>query len=143
VREQLRRHVHTAAATAGSRDEFEARLAERHVLVHYRFSTQVPDQVTGVSFSLGTDRIRYSGGRLAPDLSWPKLRARWENAGSGQDPVAAPWQEAERIVRQAADSISRGEPGTEAAAWAAGDVLRSLAWAVRDEDGPWRGQLTT
>ena len=48
-----------------------------------RFSVKNPSQVTGYSVALpgGTTKdggpVWYGGGKLAPDLSWPKLRRRW------------------------------------------------------------------
>jgi hypothetical protein len=168
-RQRLARAVH--AATAGAHDlaSFEAALAEVGVQVWRRESTTQPAQVTGLSFSLrghttrDGDPIRYGGGKLAPDLTWPKLRARW--AGAGEAPadrstattpnarpgtrpavspaVAAAWQDAEQIVREAAERISttgmQDPDGTADAVWAAADVLRSLADAV---DGDARGPLT-
>ena len=79
----LRRQVTTAAASAGSEQEFFARLDQAGVLVRKRFSTRNPGQVTGYSVALPGDTAKdggpvwYGGGKLAADLSWPKLRQRW------------------------------------------------------------------
>ena len=79
----LRRQVTTAAASANSEDEFFARLDQAGVLVRKRFSVKNPGQVTGYSVALPGDTTKdggpvwYGGGKLAPDLSWPKLRQRW------------------------------------------------------------------
>ena len=79
----LRRQVTTAAASAGSEEEFFARLDQAGLLVRKRFSTRTPGQVTGYSVALPGDTTKnggpvwYGGGKLAPDLSWPKLRQRW------------------------------------------------------------------
>ena len=78
----LRRQVTTAAASAGSEQEFFARLDQAGVLVRKRFSTRNPGQVTGYSVALPGDTAKdggpvwYGGGKLAPDLSWPRLRHR-------------------------------------------------------------------
>ena len=79
----LRRQVATAAAAANSEDEFFARLGQAGVLVRKRFSIKNPGQVTGYSVALPGDTAKdggpvwYGGGKLAADLTWPKLRQRW------------------------------------------------------------------
>ncbi|SEG94069.1 hypothetical protein SAMN04489712_1432 [Thermomonospora echinospora] len=79
----LRRHVQTAAAAACNEADFFARLAEDGVLVRVRFSRRDPDQRTGYAVALPGDVNRsgqpiwYGGGKLAPDLTLPKLRPRW------------------------------------------------------------------
>jgi hypothetical protein len=74
-REQLRRHVRTAAAGARSLDEFFHRLEQAGILVRKRYSEQNPDQLTGYAVAL-PDRsptprepIWFGGGKLAPDLA--------------------------------------------------------------------------
>src|ERR1700733_5444569 len=72
-----------AAAAANSEDEFFARLGQAGVLVRKRFSIKNPGQVTGYSVALPGDTAKtggpvwYGGGKLAADLTWPKLRQRW------------------------------------------------------------------
>ena len=79
----LRRQVTTAAASANSEQEFFARLDQAGVLVRKRFSVNNPGQVTGYAVALPGDTTKdggpiwYGGGKLAADLSWPKLRQRW------------------------------------------------------------------
>ena len=57
------------------------------MLVRLRHSTHTPGQVTGYAVGLdgdvtaGGDQIWYGGGKLAPDLSLPKLRRRWPEPG--------------------------------------------------------------
>src|ERR1035441_7905428 len=83
TRTTLRRHVATAAASAGSTEEFFARLNKAGVLVRLRYSVTDPGQVTGYAVALPDDTTRdgqpvwYGGGKLAADLSWPKLQQRW------------------------------------------------------------------
>jgi relaxase-like protein len=102
-RARLRREVCTAAAGACSEREFFARLAQAGVLVRQRRSTTRPGQVTGYAVGLPEHQARngkviwYGGGKLAADLTLPKLRARW--AGSAErDQVAEPGVP-ERAVR--------------------------------------------
>jgi hypothetical protein len=79
----LRRQVTTAAASANSEQEFFAHLGEAGVLVRKRFSITNPGQVTGYSVALPGDTAKdggpiwYGGGKLAADLTWPKLGQRW------------------------------------------------------------------
>jgi hypothetical protein len=79
----LRRAVSAAAGGAGTEQEFFARLGEAGILVRMRYSTANPDQVTGYAVGLPhhTSKdggvIWYGGGKLAADLTLPKLRARW------------------------------------------------------------------
>jgi hypothetical protein len=82
---QLRREVCTAAAGARTEQEFFARLAEAGVQVRYRHSKTDPSQITGYAVGLPQHTsadgqpIWYSGGKLAADLTLPKLRSRWCN----------------------------------------------------------------
>jgi hypothetical protein len=79
----LRRQVAAAAASANSEQEFFACLDRAGVLVRKRFSVKNPGQVTGYSVALPGDTAKdggpvwYGGGKLAADLTWPKLRHRW------------------------------------------------------------------
>ena len=89
-RVSLRREVCAAAAGAGSEREFFARLEQAGVLVRKRHSTINPGEVTGYAVGLADHTTKdggivwYGGGKLAPDLTLPKLRARWTGpAGEG------------------------------------------------------------
>ncbi|MDX6738696.1 relaxase/mobilization nuclease domain-containing protein [Actinocorallia sp. A-T 12471] len=84
-RQTLRRAVTTAASGAAGPDEFFAMLADAGVLVRTRRSTRIQSEVTGYKVGLPGDitkdgqQIWFSGGRLAPELSIPKLCQRWAN----------------------------------------------------------------
>ncbi len=89
-RVSLRRKVCAAAAGAGSEREFFAQLEQAGVLVRKRLSTINPGEVTGYAVGLADHVTRdggivwYGGGKLAPDLTLPKLRPRWVGpAGEG------------------------------------------------------------
>jgi hypothetical protein len=88
-RATLRREVSTAAAGSGTEQEFFARLHRAEVLVRKRYSTTRPGEVTGYAVGLpghsasGGGVVWYGGGKLAADLTLPKLRARW--AGTTED----------------------------------------------------------
>ena len=135
ARVTLRREVCTAAAGAGSEQEFFARLRQAGVLVRERRSTIRPDQVTGYAVGLPGHTTReggvvwYGGGKLAPDLTLPKLRTRW--AGSAEHgpftgagvPAAAVRGALRTTITQAAEQSS-GEAGFFARLREAGVVVR-------------------
>jgi hypothetical protein len=83
----LRREVSTAAAGARTEQEFFARLAAAGVVVRQRHSVTDPAVVTGYAVGLpghaakngGT--VWYGGGKLAADLTLPRLRQRWAAPG--------------------------------------------------------------
>ncbi len=91
-RTSLRRHVITCAAGARNEDEFFSRLCGEGILIKLRHSDQNPEQITGYAVALPGDvnsdgrPIYFSGGRLAPDLTLPKLRTRWPSASSRRNP---------------------------------------------------------
>jgi len=155
----LRQKVKASAAASHGFAEFSDRLGQQGVTVWPRMSERDPEQITGYSVSLNDwtnaagEPVRFGGGKLAPDLSWPKLRARWEPAtttdqrekpatGGGRyvrpdappAPPAGPltgedaeqvWREAERIVREAAEKIT-ADAGTDP------DAAADAAWAASD-----------
>ena len=140
----LRRQVTSAAAAAGSDQEFFARLDQAGLLVRKRFSVTSPGQVTGYSVALPADTTKdggpvwYGGGKLAPDLSWPKLRQRWTTGrvtpgatGLTAGERNAVWEHVTRAAIDAAAQIqamARTDPTTAAdAAWATSDTLHVAA----------------
>ena len=141
----LRRAVATAAAGAGSEEEFFAHLREGCVLVCTRYSTRNPGQVTGYAVALADyttqagGPVWFGGGKLAADLSLPKLRARWDGASASAQPCAqftakernAIWEHAARTAHDARERIRRcaaTDPAAAAdAAWAASDTLHAAA----------------
>ena len=141
----LRRQVATAAAAANSEDEFFARLGQAGVLVRKRFSIKNPGQVTGYSVALPGDTAKtggpvwYGGGKLAADLTWPKLRQRWtpDRATPGRlrpDLTAgernAIWEHATRTAADATAQIrtlTGTNPAAADAAWATSDTLHVAA----------------
>ncbi|MGW5080173.1 relaxase [Micromonospora echinospora] len=153
-RDELRRRVRTAVAAAASEEEFFARLRDAGVLVRLRRSSTDPRQITGYAVALpgartaGRQPVYFGGGRLAPDMTLPKLRLRW---GTPTLLPAAPtpgrierieaMRQAATVATAAADDIRRDactEPGrAQATAVAAADLLTSLAYAMeRDRRGP-------
>jgi hypothetical protein len=142
----LRRQVATAAASANSEDEFFARLDQAGVLMRKRFSITNPGQVTGYSVTLPGDTAKdggpvwYGGGKLAADLTWPKLRQRWTPDRATPDRVRpdltaeernAIWEHATRTAADATAQIRNlawTNPAAAAdAAWATSDALHVAA----------------
>jgi hypothetical protein len=134
----LKRAVSTAAAAAADEREFFARLADAGVLVRMRLSTRNPGEVTGYAVALPQDTtgrggpVWYGGGKLAADLTLPRLRHRWHPASTGTgERLTAPernaiWEHAARTAADAAAQIrhlTASDPA--AAADAAGAALRS------------------
>jgi hypothetical protein len=146
-RVSLKRAVSTAAAGASSEQEFFTRLDHAGVLVRKRFSSRNPGEVTGYSVALPGDTTRagtpvwFGGGKLAPDLTLPKLRCRWQPARTTPgDPFtpaerSAIWEHAARTAADASDQIrhlTATDPCAAAdAAWAAADTLHAAAAALR------------
>jgi HPt (histidine-containing phosphotransfer) domain-containing protein len=142
----LRRHVSTAAASASSTEEFFARLDQAGVLVRLRYSTRNPGQVTGYAVALPGDTTKagepvwYGGGKLAADLTWPRLCQRWTRPPRPDSPLTPGEADAmwEYAARTAADATSRiryytatGNPAAAAdAACAASDALHTAAAAL-------------
>lgn len=89
TRTRLRRLVEQAAACARTETEFFNGLAARGVAVRFRYSTLQPADVTGYAVGLRSDTtganngpVWFGGGKLAPDLTLPRLRTRWSTGTS-------------------------------------------------------------
>lgn len=161
ARDELRRHVRAAAVAATSEDEFFARLADTGVRVRLRESEMHPGQYTGYSVALPSnvtaegELVWFGGGRLARDLTLPKLRQRWAAPEGGAAVRAegavrvSPAARAQALdaaadaIRGAADAISHlagsNPEAALAVAQAASDTLTSVASAVEGRRG---GPLT-
>jgi hypothetical protein len=159
-RERLRREVRAAAAAAASEADFVARLEAAGVRVRLRYSTVDPTRVTGYAVALPDQQtatgtpVWYGGGRLAADLTLPRLRARWGQADVGPDPApsrlrssrqrrAQVYRQAAETVRQAAADLAATATINPAAAavlaYATADLLTATAAAV---SGPGARMLT-
>ena len=146
----LRRHVSTAAASAASNIEFFVKLDQAEVLVRKRYSTRNPGQVTGYAVALPGDTTKdgepvwYGGGKLAADLSWPRLAQRWTRPARPDSPLNAAeadamWEYAARTAADATDRIryytATGNPAAASdAACAASDALHVAAAALGSRD---------
>ncbi|MBO0822094.1 MAG: hypothetical protein J2P26_14750, partial [Nocardiopsaceae bacterium] len=109
----LRRIVADAAATSVSETDFLARVREAGALVRTRDST-AGDKAAGYAVALpagaaGTRQaVWFSGGKLAPDLTLPKLRRRWEHPAASAAATTPPGQSLDaRSVRAFLRSAAR------------------------------------
>ena len=96
ARVTLQRQVAAAAAGARSEPEFFAALDKRGLRVRLRHSARNPGEVTGYAVGLPGDvtaageQIWFGGGKLAPDLTLPKLRQRWPEPARRATPASRP-----------------------------------------------------
>jgi hypothetical protein len=159
ARDELRRRVREAALTATGEREFFDLLADAGVQVHRRLSVTHPGEVTGYAVALGSYRtasgkpVWFGGGRLAADLTLPKLRQRWTNGDGGPGPGGgvrvSPAARVEaltmaaQVIRAAADDfavLAAADPdAAHAVAQAAADTLTAAAARVEGRRG---GPLT-
>ena len=86
ARDTLRRSVRAAAAGSSSLNEFLERLRDDGLLVRERHSERNRGEITGYAVALpdsvdpGGKPIYFGGGKLAADLTLPKLCRRWDVA---------------------------------------------------------------
>jgi hypothetical protein len=116
-RASLRREVCTAAAAAATEQEFFTHLRQAGVLVRLRHSITNPDEVTGYAVGLPRHTARdggliwYGGGKLAPDLTLPKLRSRWASP-AGPGPADGTRLPAAGVRGAGAVAVQPGRSGT-------------------------------
>jgi hypothetical protein len=147
-REELRETVRRAAAGAASEAEFFDRLGDAGLLIRRRVAPS--GDLLGYTVALPDDRnsngepVFYSGSKLAPDLSLPRIRERF-TASNPQEPPsgsgltqrgaqqsvsgpAAARRSATRATWEAVLVINQDDDGAAAAQIAAaGEVLDALA----------------
>ncbi|MFI5796270.1 relaxase/mobilization nuclease domain-containing protein [Streptomyces sp. NPDC051677] len=118
AREELRETVRRAVSGARSDEEFFDRLAAAGLLIRKRAAPS--GDLLGYKVALPDDLnkdgepVFYTGARLAPDLSLPRIRERW-SGDTGADPT--PRQE--DTVRTGPGAPSSARRRTASAAWQA------------------------
>ncbi|MFF5960399.1 relaxase/mobilization nuclease domain-containing protein [Streptomyces luteogriseus] len=123
AREELRETVRRAVAGAASTDEFLERLKDAGLLV--RTKVLPSGDLKGYTVALPGDRngekepIYYAGSTLAPDLSLPRIQARFTTDSAS--PETTDSQRPERPTAPSAPAVARRT--TAHAAWAALLVL--------------------
>ncbi|WP_106399952.1 relaxase/mobilization nuclease domain-containing protein [Actinocorallia populi] len=117
-RQTLRKAVATAAAGAGGMEEFFGKLDEAGLLGAKRYSKLDASEVTGYKVGLPGDltgdgqQVWFSGGKLAPELSLPKLLRRWADPALSADLFSRPRAgrnaaEREMLYRASAQAVTR------------------------------------
>lgn len=166
AREQLARTVRACAAASADEAEFVRRVVRAGVRIRPRFAKDTTDVVAGYSVALRTPRgvvpDWYGGGRLARDLTLPRLRADWPDtpqaasaalaewtAASAQHHPVSPgretaevtpelWEQCEAEVRALRERL-RSVPADDRATWAhvAHETAGAFAaWSLRTEPTP-------
>ncbi|SDG77510.1 relaxase/mobilization nuclease domain-containing protein [Pseudonocardia oroxyli] len=134
ARDVLRGAARRAALRASSVEEFEKALQKEGLLVEIRrapsgdaigYKVAVPPDLLASG-----EPVFYSGSKLAPDLSLPRLQQRWAETG-GQDQRRIRFSTAASQVNRAAEEVESGHVAPEGAADGLADMLTSLS-AVTD-----------
>ncbi|WP_410607535.1 relaxase/mobilization nuclease domain-containing protein [Amycolatopsis sp. lyj-109] len=153
AREELRRIVAQCAATSTSGSEFLAELAREGL--DPKTTHDAAGRVRGYTVARPGDLtangtpVRFSGTKLAADLTWPKLLVRWasvptiEPVHRTDDGRVSPvdrrnvLEEVAEAAGRAAGAIRDSHENTEGIAHAAGEVLTALARGYEGyEPGP-------
>jgi hypothetical protein len=136
-RATLRRTVGTAAAGASDEEEFFGRLTDAGVLVRKRYSARQPGEVTGYAVALPHDTasgggpVWFGGGKLAADLTLPKLRVRWEPARA-RPGARFTAQERNEIWKYAACAAADAAVQLRQLAGSHPVAVADVAWAAAD-----------
>ncbi|WP_440072258.1 relaxase/mobilization nuclease domain-containing protein [Streptosporangium sp. OZ121] len=111
-RQRLARLIRSAAASSASEAEFVRQAKDCGVWVRPRFATGGQERVVGYSAALrpvdGRTAVWFGGGKLAADLTLPRLREHWDVDG-GEHQALAEWR------RSPAAAASPPGPGEQAA----------------------------
>ena len=151
----LTREVRVAAAGSTSREEFvQVLTGQEDVVVSWRESQRTPGQLTGYRVGRAGDvdglgkQVWFSGSKLSPDLSLPKLEARWKEVAEPDGPALPrprrPVSPDRRrwILDDAVRTLGRvaDEPLSAAGATSVSEVATTVA---RLSEGPDGGDLTS
>lgn len=94
--QRLERTVRAAAAASVDEGEFVRRVRQAGVLIRPRYAAGRDDVVAGYSVALrpstGERVVWHGGGRLARDLTLPRLREEWPDTVHGATGAVAEWQ---------------------------------------------------
>lgn len=156
LREKLRQVVAQSAATSSDSGQFLARLAKE--ALDPQVVRDEAGRVCGYTVKAFGHRtrtgavMRFAGRSLAPDLSWPKLQARWAALPAGPRPRAAgervPGAERVAVLGEVAAVVERatgrlrdgGGRDLDGVAHAAGEMLAALSHGREGgQNGPLSG----
>lgn len=140
---RLARTVRAAAVASASEAEFVRRLRGSGVLARPRYGEGGRTEVDGYSVALRPTKedekpVWFGGGKLAPDLTLPRLRVHWKQDTDTRREAIEEWigEGPERTGREA--RILRAEAWTEAEEQING-VLARLAEVDVDDWETWAG----
>lgn len=143
TRRVLQEQVRAVAGESESVEGFLRRLRDEGLLVRERLSPR-DGSVSGYAVAFdraakdgSVDRVWFSGGKLASDLTLPKLRARYAWTGVEPRPQllvdrGVMWGRAVDAARNAAAAVASGDRD---AAWAASDFVASASRVVGGRAG--------
>lgn len=119
ARRDLARAVRGCATSSRDEAEFVRRLRREGILLRPRFADGRTDVVTGYSVAQrpavkGERPIWFGGGRLARDLTLPRLRQDWPDTPEHASQAAAEWSAAKRHRRPVAPGREAAEVSPEA-----------------------------
>lgn len=114
----LARTIRGCATAAGDEAEFVRRMRRAGLLVRPRFAEGTQDVVTGYSVAqrpraAGEKPVWYGGGRLARDLTLPRLRQDWPDTPTTAAAAAAEWNAAGRGRRVVQPGREMVEPSPQ------------------------------
>ena len=147
-RDQLEAKLRVAGAGAASEAEFVRLLRADGVLVRPRFAAGRDDQVVGYSVALppsaGRDPVWHAGGKVAKDLTLPRLRSdggwtardaeaidEWQRAYHGQPPGRPPAPAGDPDIQRTVDELRAARDGAagNAASAARAGAAGFYGWA--------------
>ena len=137
---RLERSGRAAAAASLDEGEFVRRLHQAGVSVRARFAADRDDVVAGYSVALrprngGEPIVWHGGGRLARDLTLPRLRDRWpdtpQSAKGGVDEWRATWRNPARYI-----PVTPGRELTSSSGGCAGSSCRRSTASDRERRRP-------
>ncbi|MFJ8308760.1 MULTISPECIES: relaxase/mobilization nuclease domain-containing protein [unclassified Streptomyces] len=143
TREWLREQAYAVAAAVCGIDDYFTVLRSLGIQVKPRIGPET-GQVTGYSLAAPGDTIWFGGSKLAPDLSYDRLRERLpaQDVADRPHPVADPsdsWRRTETAVRVARTVLGSGDDAiVQGYLDAYGDTLHNLA---RTTPGPPQAEL--
>ncbi len=140
VQGQLERTVRACEAAAGDEGEFVRRLRQGGLRVRPRFAAGRGDVVAGYSVALrpppGGAVVWFGGGRLARDLTLPRLRAGWPDSPAHAAGAVAEWTAAGRNQRPVTpgEEVTQPDPALWSRCSAEVGALRDRLRSVPAED---------
>lgn len=141
-RVRLARIVRGCAVAAGGEAEFVRRLRSSVVFVRPRFAKGGRREVVGYSVALrpryGRALVWFGGGRLAGDLTLPRLREHWRTSPASRAEAVAEWSRVRSGRPPHRNEGYRSESWAQAAA-AVDRVRGELAAAAVDDSAVWAG----